>query len=243
MKAGQGEFRRCQWPIESPTYLAQELCLLQSCGAHGLCFLCIWLFSVNEQVWMSLPRDSLSRMEFLPCFAFLPISRTYLLFLSIVFHGTPRLCATAAVLTPPKPHLRRDWEVWALPPSKAVLGSAVTCCESPRHGAVPAPSCSEHSPASSLTLRARPDLCNRPAPSRGKALHCLFALPRQTDPRTLEILGMPATNKVGQCLGCLGASGILAELFLLKRSLINQLCCSGITQKWKYFLAGQQAQN
>lgn len=65
-------------------------------------------------------------------FAFLIMSQTYLLFSSTVFHGSPCLGATAAAVTPPKPHLQRDWEVCALCPSQAALGSAGTRCEPPR---------------------------------------------------------------------------------------------------------------
>lgn len=110
--------------------LVEHMLLWEAVPMCGLCFLCIWLFSVDKRVWISLLRDSLSRLEF-PCFAFLLISQTYLIFLSIVFHGTPRLCATAAVLAPPKSLLQRDLEFRARPPPKAVLGSAVTCCEPP----------------------------------------------------------------------------------------------------------------
>lgn len=53
-------------------------------------------------------------------------------FLEHCFPWIPRLCATAAVLTPPKPHLQRDLEVCALCPSQAALGSVGTHCEPPR---------------------------------------------------------------------------------------------------------------
>lgn len=72
--------------------------------------------------------------------------------------------------------------VYCVPPRQrwALQGPTVSHHVS---GAVPAPPCSEHSPDSSLCLRARPDVCNRPAPSRGKLCTVIF-LPypdRQTD--------------------------------------------------------------